>query len=208
MRTSSKYSVAGRHFLNRDWIQSIAPAWPLKLTPIGSEIRSMHAAGIQSAINCSAGDHRLAVHGDRVGRIVLDVVAARACRRYTRSIDRCTSRTSRSAMIDEQVDQALRRSLRQASAGVELAGPQRAVARAIEHRAQTGTRRTALGSRDDLRRRRPRCPSPDSGQLSSWRMPTTWPGIARAEVVQRVVARHAGHAGDQQRQRQRTDGRA
>ena len=46
-------------------------------------------------------------------------------------------------------------------------------------------------------------PSPASGQLSSWRMATTWPGIARAEVVERVVAGDAGHAGDQEGQRDR-----
>ena len=44
-------------------------------------------------------------------------------------------------------------------------------------------------------------PGPTSRKLSAWRMPTTWPGIFRVEIGHRVVARHAGHAGDQQRQR-------
>ncbi len=53
VRNSSKYSVAGRDFLNREVIQSMAPAWPLKLTPIGSEIRRMQAAGSAARIASS-----------------------------------------------------------------------------------------------------------------------------------------------------------
>ena len=39
--------------MNREAIQSIAPAWPLKLGPIGSEMRKMHAAGSVSSTTCS-----------------------------------------------------------------------------------------------------------------------------------------------------------
>ena len=44
-------------------------------------------------------------------------------------------------------------------------------------------------------------PSPRSGQLSFRRMPITWLPILAAEVVKGVVARDAGDAGDEQRQR-------
>ena len=46
--------MAGLDLRNRDWIQSIAPAWPLKLIPIGSDIRRMQARGSAIRISRSA----------------------------------------------------------------------------------------------------------------------------------------------------------
>ena len=169
----------------------------------------MHACGIQSCEQLLGGDHRFAVDGDGVGGVGFEYKAEWGARSGERGVVSLAGEDEVDREVHEpdvaldddrqQVDQAF--DVRApGEPRVELAGPQ------AQLPAQLSTERNWYSS--NRARSRPwssalqgMMPSPVSGQLSSWRMATTWPGIALPEIVKRVVARDAGHAGDEERQR-------
>ena len=178
----------------------------------------MHACGHPIGEELLGGDHRFAVDGDGVGGVGFDIGSEPAASQPAESrtigsliagehqIDREVHEPHVALDDDrEQVDQAF--DIRApGEPRVELAGAQCAVAGAVEHRLELVLVEQrpqpavvfGVAGDDAVAGERPVVFLANGDDLAR---------ITRAEVVKRVVARHAGDAGDQKRQRNRIRGR-